>query len=1376
MILRPARCSGVVVVVVALGALVLGSSLARAEPLPRSEVPEPLRPWIDWVLRESPDSVCPFLHGRASDVEPERSCAWPSRLELELDKSGGRFTQEWRLYRESSVPLPGDATHWPEDVRSGDREVVLVSRNGTPMVRLPAGSHTLRGVFRWSELPEHLRVPNETGLVALRLAGAPVASPERDTEGRLFLQREAAEKPAEDARLDVVVHRRLSDDVPLRLETRIELRVAGPSREVFVGPVLPTGFAPMALESPLPARLDPDGRIRVQVLPGTWQLALHARSPGTPPSEIAPPAPAAGAAAGTWDTSEVWVFEATPALRLVDIEGAPSVDPQQTELPEDWRGLPAYLLEAGAALRLVERRRGDADPPPDQLSLKRVWWLDFDGGGYTWHDEISGALRRSWRLEAAPPFALGRVAIYQQDQLITRLSEVEGAPAGVEVRQGNALIDADGRIEGVQGRIPAVGWSQDFQSVSGTLQLPPGWRLLHASGVDDVRDTWISGWSLLDIFGALITAVAFGQLFGVAWGALAGLTFALIWPEADAPTWTWLWLLGVIALRNAVPPEGRLAPVLQVVRWCGIAVLLLIAIPFSVQHLRQAMYPALARGGMYLPFEFAEAMPESPPPMASAATDMAEESFAKPQRAEAPKVRKRVGRTPSFSSLPNAYEPDPQAVVSTGPGLPTWSWQSVQLGWRGPVAEGQELHFWLIPPWLNRLLGWLRVALIAALALCVIAPSLAGRLGLPSAGSAARAAGLVLLTLLGVSGAGRAQAAELPPAEMLSELRKRLTEPPDCFPTCASSPRMHIEAKGERLLLRIELDVAAPSGVPLPGGLQRWTPAQVLREGRPVDGVAHDASGGLWIALPTGRHQILLEGTLAGRDAVQIPLPLQPHRVTSELDGWRLEGVRDDGSGIGEILQLTRVRSAPAANEAPRLEAQEFPAFVRVERNLVLGLSWRIETRVERRTGSDRAVFLDIPLLPGESVTDQSVRVENGRARVELPAGVEAKAWISTLAPGASLALSAPDATEWTEVWRLDASQVWHVEVSGIPPVHSETTPGIRQREWRPWPGERVELAVTRPGGVEGRTLTLDRADLRITPGLRASDATLELGLRASSGGSHELVLPPGAELQEVKIDGQLQPVRALDGRVSLPVRPGVHRAELRWRTPESIRPFFRTPEVDLGAPAVNAGIHVELARDRWILFTGGPRLGPAVLFWSALAVSLLLSIGLGRLPITPLGVGSWFLLFIGLSQVEVGLAAIVVGWLLALGLRRERGPSITPNGLFDTAQIALGAWSLLALVVLLWVVQAGLLGLPDMRIAGNGSTAYELHWYQDRTASTLPSAWVLSVPTSLYRIAMFAWATWLAVALLRWLRWGWDCYTTGGLWRPLSRRPKPGA
>ena len=76
------------------------------------------------------------------------------------------------------------------------------------------------------------------------------------------------------------------------------------------------------------------------------------------------------------------------------------------------------------------------------------------------------------------------------------------------------------------------------------------------------------------------------------------------------------------------------------------------------------------------------------------------------------------------------------------------------------------------------------------------------------------------------------------------------------------------------------------------------------------------------------------------------------------------------------------------------------------------------------------------------------------------------------------------------------------------------------------------------------------------------------------------------------------------------------------------------------------------------------------------------------------------------------------------------------------------------------------------MWIRGHGSSATLLNWYQDRGGPRLPEVWVISVPLWVYRALMLAWALWLAVRLLDWLRWGWQGFAHPSPWLD---RPKPG-
>jgi hypothetical protein len=216
------------------------------------------------------------------------------------------------------------------------------------------------------------------------------------------------------------------------------------------------------------------------------------------------------------------------------------------------------------------------------------------------------------------------------------------------------------------------------------------------------------------------------------------------------------------------------------------------------------------------------------------------------------------------------------------------------------------------------------------------------------------------------------------------------------------------------------------------------------------------------------------------------------------------------------------------------------------------------------------------------------------------------------------------------------------------------------------------------------------------------------------------------------------------------------------------VETWYGTPAVDLGLASVNSEIVLRLPQDRWVLWLDGPRLGPAVLFWPLLALVAAIAVGLGRVRLTPLKTHAWFLLGIGLTQAPGPIALVVVAWLLALGGRRHL-PQGAGKWLFNLAQIALVGLTAAALAGLYFAVEQGLLGLPDMQVMGNRSSAYALTWYQDRAAAVPAEAGVLSVSIWFYRLAMLAWALWLAFALLGWLRWGWGSFATGGLWRPFK-------
>ncbi len=1365
-----------------------------------AEVPEALKPWVSWVLHDARGAACPYVHASTD----QKRCTWPSRLELALTDTRGDFVQEWLVLERGWVPLPGDDERWPQEVTVADVLAVVQVRDGKPGIELEPGLYRVQGSFLWDSLPEKLCVPAETGLLSLKIRGDDVGFPQRDNTGVLWLQKREAEGGEENL-LDVTVHRKIADSIPLVVTTQVEIQASGKNREVLLGKALLDGFVPMAVRSDLPARIEADGRLRVQIRPGRWTISIDARGPGSLPELKL------NASEGPWAPEEIWTFAAAPELRRVEIAGVTAVDPQQTLLPEEWKRLPAYRVRPGETMTLGEMHRGEVDRGPDQLALTRSWWLDFDGRGFTVRDRLSGDAFGTRRLEVRTPAQLGFASASGSPQFITALTE--GGQPGVELRSTKLALSADMRVPagGLEMALSAVDWDQDFASVRGQLNLPPGWRLLHTMGVDEVDDTWLQRWTLLDIFLVLVISIAIARLYGWAWGTLALVTLTLSFPEWMAPRTVWIFVLVGEALARALP-EGRLRQLARVYRLAALVTLTGIVIAFTVQQVRGGLYPALAVRsdddgfGLSLGKRSAPtaAMAEVEAPQmeqrykgeegemngpdvyggqaGEVANDMIqvdgayaraepEPELADKEKAGAYGVSSKSGewRQQQQRKRQKLREYDANTVVQTGSGVPDWQWRSVALAWNGPVARDQQLRLWLLPPHLNLALAFIRVLFLVTLVLAVFGAFGRRR---PREPAGMKIGAVLALSL--VFGAGAlaptSARADTPGAELLGELRTRLTEAPECLPGCVTSPRMRIEASEKGLRIVQELHVAAPVGVPLPGSAEQWLPTSVIVDAAPTSsGLARAADGTLVLQLTPGRHEVVLEGPLPVRETVQIALPLKPHRIEAKAKGWTVDGLHEDGLA-DDNLQLTRQSPQDATAAATELEVGTLPPFVRLERMLTLGLSWEVTTRVVRLTPNGSAVVLAVPLLPGESVTTAEQRVEGGKVLVNMGPDQGELAWSSVLPISEQVTFAASTGEPWTEMWQVEVGPVWHVEYAGAPTVR-QGEGGLR--EWRPWPGEQVALTVTRPKGVPGQTLTIDSARLSLEPGLRAVDAKLELGLRSSRGGHHVLTIPPDALLQQVMINGTRQTIGQEGQLVRVPVEPGSQRIELSWRETHELGRRYAAPAVDLGAPAVNVTVQMQFPQSRWILLVGGPRLGPAVLFWSFVIMLLIGAAVLSRLSWSPLRGHQWFLLGLGLSPIEVPMAMIVLGWFLALAWRRDHTGA--PAWWFDLRQLMLVSWTLIACMCLVEAIHKGLLGQPDMQIEGNGSYGNSLGWYQDRVdtselgAGIVPQPWVLSVSMWWYRGLMLAWALWLAWSLVRWLPWAWKSFGAGGLWRPLT-------
>ncbi|EKO37402.1 MAG: hypothetical protein B193_3923 [Solidesulfovibrio magneticus str. Maddingley MBC34] len=1329
--------------------LILAPSLVRAA---GPDIPPALAPWVGFALHEAGQRLCPPVGNR-----PEaRVCRFPTSLSLDVWPTGADMTYTVRLFDDGPAPLPHAAGAWIEGVREGGAALPVLGAPDAPFVRLPAGEHVLTGRLGWAAVPQGLALPPDVGLVRLSRQGAAspvVVSP----AGELRLSPPQAAKAAPN-RETVRVFRLVADGVPVTVTTLYRLEVSGLARSVTLAGAVPAGSVPLAVRAPVPASLGPDGGLVLDAGPGRYEVEVVARYPAKV-DRIGPAACPYG--------REIWSFK-SGEVREVRPEGLPGIDPKTADVPGPWQAYPAFAAEAGGVLALAELGRG-APTGRDALTLNREMWLDFSGQGLSVRDTVTGENRRGWTLSLLPPGELGRVTISGQDQPVVRLGQ-NGTP-GVELRQSHLNLTARSRYPAVGAALPAGGFDREFERVSATLNLPPGWALAYATGPDTVTGGLLSGWTLLDLFLVFVLAVAAFTLRGRLAGAALGLFLLLSWHEPHAPTTVWMFVLAGLGLLRAAGDVGRLAGYpafrrLSVTLFVlAMVSLVVLAVPFVARELRLAVAPQIGGGG------------GPPVPVAAMRQAANEAAPAEPAVAPAPAMPAAPARAKGSSGssramalygaydadkAPERLEFDPNALMQTGPAMPSWHFASVGLSWRGPVAPGETLRLTLLPPLATAILGFARVILLGLALALLFDRQRVQRLTRPAAVAGAAA---VLAAVLSLGLPGRAVAADFPPRDLLDALRDRLTQPPRCLPDCLGAPGLEVRLESGTLTIVASIDAAARVVAPLPAVSEGWRPTLLTLDGKPAGGLVR-LDGQPAVLLEPGVHTVAMAGPAPEAVSFTVSAPLAPGRVQASAPGYRVRGL-DERGGLAGPLEFVRAETGGKAQAAkPGATGIDVPAFFEVRRAVDFGLTFEVATEVVRRSPATGPAVAVVPLLAGELPDVAGVSVEGGKATVRFAAGQDRVSWRSRLPAAPSLALAAPADASLVETWTVTAAALYDVSYAGPPPVAWLTPEGRLAPRFTPWPGESLTVSVARPETAPGEFLTLERGNMSVRQGGQYREATLVLVFRAAKGARQAVKLPTGAEVTRLAVAGREALPTGGPDEVGFALPPGVTEVTVNFREKLGLATFTRTPAIGLGLPGANLAVSLELPADRWLLAVSGDTpLAPAVLYWGWLAAVAALGLGLSFVPDTPLSRLSWLLYALGLSQATPGDALLAVAWIAALAWRR-RHPIAQGAVAFNIVQALLVLLTLAGLEALYETLGTGLLGLPRMQVAGNGSTATALRWTFDRLAGALPSCTAVSLPMAAFRAVMLAWAVWLAWSLVKWLRWGFDSLTTGGGWR----------
>lgn len=1303
-------------------------------------VPDSLKPWKSWVLEGQQHIDCPYVNNNKFGLKASHSCSWSGPLSITAGQSGAQFAQNWTIFRPSFIHLPGDSDNWPSEVRVNGELYVVLYQDDAPVIELAAGEYRVTGTFAWQSLPESMFISQRTPVVALIIDGREIAFPKVE-DGELWFQNSQVKARQYDE-ITLSVARKLTDREFIQLETYLTLSVAGNMREMILGEVLPAGFELIGIESDVPSFIDEQGLLHAKLKPGDWTIKVNAYAYSDQldfqRSKVS----------HEWPKQEIWVFESRENIRQIKFNGVQSVDSEQAIMPEDWYSLPSYLVMPQDVMGLTVQHRGMPYQIENQLTLERNVWLSFDNSTFDFVDKIRGTMVKDWRLSMYKPFELLSAEDSDGALLITTIDDNEH---GIETRYPNTNIEARGAIDYLN-QLPVSGWDNHFQNVSLTLHLPPSNNLIAVFGADSVSSSWWSNWSIWSSFIVLIAVIAATKMFSPIVGGVTALTLLLIFQMDGSPLFAMFNLLLAFAAQKYLDFE-KLKGFLGLYWKLSAGLALVSILFFSAVQIRLLVYPQMEENIASNRHTNADFIQEKPSSIQSSA--LYEFKGAEVERMVV--TGSRVRTADKFER----YQSD--ALMQAGAGIPTWNWNRYQIRWDSPVSKDQQfdlvifdrltssivtsLGLVLLLVWLGLVLGNLPFTLIKSLAKTPTLPSL-------------------ILILLLPTFSQESQATNLPNEEMLQELKKRLSAQPDCAPSCASIDSLNIALDGQKLTFSYKVHAQHPTLISLPRS-EFWRPEKIAVGTPQVRQSLGMIRKGPWIYFPieAGIQEVQVSGELANIEAIQLQFKDIPRKVSLEsTNAWQISGI--EGSAFsGNSLTFINVQ-APQQSDGKEISRLNSKPLVHVNREITMEQTWRSQTTIRRIAPAKGSIEVAIPILPGELIVSADVVINENLVKVTIPAGETEFSWRSTLQAVSDLTLHATDSQPIIEQWTLITSAAWHTETSGLPIVVDD----IKNNDYvalnfYPQRGESLQLSVFRPKAIGGQSLAIDSALLEIQQGARTETAKLSFSYRSTRGGEHTIALPKGYELVKVDSDDRTINIQPEQDQLTLPVFPGRHQVSIDLRANQTTTFWYHTPQFNLNAPMSNINTKVRTSGQRWILWTSGPTLGPAVLYWGELLVFILLALLLSKLAFSPLSIVGWIILGLGLSLNNWGTLVLVAVWFSAITASQMRSDKMQISR-YNGIQMLLYLLSIITILSLIATVPISLLSSPNMGIEGNFSSTYSLNWFTDKSLGSLPDIAILTLPIWVYKGLMLTWVIWLSFSLINWVKWAWKKLGVHGYWK----------
>ncbi|MGE4519813.1 MAG: hypothetical protein AB7E04_09935 [Desulfobacteraceae bacterium] len=1311
-----------------------------------AENPEDLNKWKDFLVYGEEKYLCVPEFSDDSRFH----CTWPGVLNLEIHEDKILFSQKITLLTDSYVRLPGNLENFPVHVKKDGSLIPVTIYNKAPACFPGKGEFNITGEIPFSNIPDFINLPDFSGGCRIVSKTDRISSPYTDSGNILWLKKDLSGSERLKEHIRISVFRKIKDSLPCEIESVYKINVSGSTRQERIS----TGNIPGQIayvNSPLPLKIEKNGSFIAQVKPGEYEISIKNIVPYMP-SDLGP--------FNSGYTQEIIALEKEPGVRISNIKNLKTIDPKNTDIPDSWKKFPAYILLPGEKIVFEETVKGILSQQPE-VKLEREIWLDFNGKGATIRDQIKGKLyRRTFMgISNESGIAPGKISLNERDQIITE----KNSSAGVPVNEGSFLLESVSRKDSSPKIFP-TGWNMNFSEISGYINIPPAFDILSVSGAKlSGNHTFISKWTLLDIFVLCILFISALKIWNIKWGIIFFICAGAVYHKFYLPPYVWIFLVicsGILnskQLKKFFLQKNFFRISFYFIYFSCLLTVFCAAIIFSAQNIKYSVYPSLdSPSQSYRSYSFTAMKQKKVSETDSYLSERS--SMVKQRLSDRARQLQMEMEEPVYQTIKNDYE-----YTQTGTGIPSWNNRKIRF----ENASQDKMTIYVLPPFAVRAVYLLNVFFLFVLLLKLI-PFKKIFSNLKPVSSSGTAAAVFIIMAVSVFQPQKASA-QYPPEHLLKEYKQRLLNEKKFDHQLAVIEHLTLNASksggGIKLEMIFRINAERDCAVFLPA-TKDLEYDNIYLDSKNHDYILKKQNKTLTF-VPEGIHSLKIIA-LSKKDEMELKFDMMPLRLSFNSDGIESKGI--ENKGFSPLIKLF----IPAGkNEKNTLKGVEgaFP-FPVVERNLYLGREWKIRTAVKRfyPQNNDKKAEVSIPLLKNEKILRETGEIKNNRLDVTLLPGVNSFEFESEIPVGQNIEITSDKNMFHLEKWTVDSDSLKDFEIKGLIPVKYSTG---NQTVFAVEPGTNGVIAPHRLKPVKGRFFTIDKIDLLYDISKTKNTLAINSVIRAGKGLDHKITYDSSRLFPEqLTINKIKNQIPEINGELALNLSPGENSINIVFSEKNKARSVLIPgkidfPEINFNAQSVNITQELKYPYKSWIIAAFGPRKGPAVLFWGYFAGVVLAAAFLAKFTRSFLKPHQFILLAAGLSLAAPLEIIIVFGFFFAVEYRKNLVPEETRY--FNLIQTGIIFLLIMSAGIIYDAVSSGLLGIPDMQIAGNGSYSGSLKWFSDKSENIIPSAFVILAPINLWKLILFLWSLWISAFLINKTPYIIDSLKHEGFWKKSS-------